>query len=59
LKLNGVDYGDKINGVHLNGTQNDGIYAPTTAGTNGQYLKSSGPNNAPTWEDMPVVTLSN
>lgn len=43
--------------VTLNGTDKGAstasFYAPTGSGTSGQYLKSNGSNNAPTWTDFP------
>ena len=43
--------------VTVNGssqTRATGIYAPTSAGTSGQYLKSSG-SGAPTWTNFPTI----
>lgn len=48
-----------INGAH-NYTSSTNIYAPTTAGTSGYYLKSTG-SGAPTWDTIPAevtVTLN-
>jgi len=54
------------NGISINGTSWDGstsgtaIYAPTTAGTSGYFLKSNG-SGAPTWASVPAgvtVTLN-
>lgn len=44
LSLNGTANGDSTNGIDL-GT----FFAPTTAGTAGQLLKSGGSGNAPDW----------
>lgn len=54
-KLGGIDEGATANTITLNGaaTADPTFYAPTTAGTAGQHLVSSG-TGAPTWEDMPV-----
>ena len=35
-------------------TPNKAIYAPTSSGSSGQYLKSNGSNSAPTWVSLPV-----
>jgi hypothetical protein len=47
--------------VTLNGDNKSGItasfYAPTVAGTSGQYLKSNG-SGAPTWADLPTASSS-
>lgn len=45
--------------VKLNGTTTAtaDFYAPTTSGTAGQYLKSNGANNAPTWDNLPRVEV--
>ena len=42
LTLNGTD----------NGADSATAYAPTAGGTSGQYLKSNGNGNAPSWETM-------
>ena len=53
-KLDGVEEGATANTITLNdtATKNPSFYAPTTAGTNGQYLKSNG-SGAPTWATLP------
>lgn len=55
-KLSGIDTGATANTITLNGTAtaNPSFYAPTTAGTNGQYLKSNG-SGAPTWATLPTI----
>lgn len=52
LSLNGSTNGDSTNGTSL-GT----VYAPTTAGTSGQILTSSG-SGAPTWANAPAAGVS-
>nr|DAH20290.1 MAG TPA: hypothetical protein [Caudoviricetes sp.] len=54
-KLGGIDEGATKDTITLNGTvtKTPSFYAPTTAGTEGQQLVSSG-TGAPTWQDMPV-----
>lgn len=54
-KLSGIDEGATANTITLNGTVTKipSFYAPTTAGTEGQQLVSSG-TGAPTWQNMPV-----
>lgn len=54
-KLAGIDAGATANTITLNGTatKTPGFYAPTAAGTNGQYLVSSG-TGAPTWQALPA-----
>lgn len=54
-KLSGIDTGATANTITLNGaaTKTPSFYAPTAAGTNGQYLVSSG-TGAPTWQALPV-----
>ena len=54
-KLAGIDAGATANTITLNGTANKtpSFYAPTAAGTNGQYLVSSGAG-APTWQALPA-----
>lgn len=54
-KLDLIDEGATANTITLNGAATDDptFYAPTTVGTAGQHLVSSG-TGAPTWEDMPV-----
>ena len=54
-KLGGIDEGATKDTITLNGTVTKTLsfYAPTTAGTEGQQLVSSG-TGAPTWQDMPV-----
>ena len=46
-----------IQGLQLNGTETNtpSFYAPTTAGTSGQVLKSNGSNSAPTWTTLTVT----
>lgn len=39
-----------------NGTTGGAFYAPTAAGTSGQFLKSSG-SGAPTWETISKSTV--
>lgn len=53
-KLQGIATGATNNTITLNGSavQNPTFYAPTTAGSSGQVLLSSG-TGAPTWQDMP------
>lgn len=55
-KLDLIDEGATANTITLNGTEtaDPSFYAPTTAGTNGQYLKSNG-SGAPTWETLPTI----
>lgn len=55
-KLDLIDEGATANAITLNGTEtaDPDFYAPTTAGTNGQYLKSNG-SGAPTWETLPTI----
>lgn len=55
-KLVGIDPGATANTITLNGTatKTPSFYAPTTAGTNGQYLKSNG-SGAPTWATLPTI----
>lgn len=54
-KLDLIDEGATANTITLNGAATDDptFYAPTTAGTAGQHLVSSG-TGAPTWQDMPT-----
>lgn len=54
-KLSGIDEGATKDTITLNGTatKTPSFYAPTTGGTVGQQLVSSG-TGAPTWEDMPT-----
>mgnify|MGYP000086804353 CR=1 FL=1 len=54
-KLGGIDEGATKDTITLNGTatKTPSFYAPTTSGTEGQQLVSSG-TGAPTWQDMPV-----
>lgn len=54
-KLAGIDDGATANTITLNGTATKmpSFYAPTAAGTNGQYLVSSG-TGAPTWQALPA-----
>ena len=53
-KLNGIDTGATANTITLNGTQTKtpSFYAPTSGGSNGQVLISSG-SGAPTWKNAP------
>lgn len=47
----------QLNPLRFNGSYpsfNDMFYAPTTAGTSGQYLKSSG-SGAPVWDNLPTT----
>lgn len=55
-KLDGIDEGATANTITLNGTvtKTPSFYAPTTAGTKGQQLVSSG-TGAPTWQDAPTI----
>ena len=54
-KLNGIDNNATANTITLNGTQTKtpSFYAPTSAGTSGQILVSSG-SGAPTWQNLPA-----
>lgn len=54
-KLSGIDTGATADTITLNGaaTKTPSFYAPTAAGTAGQYLVSSG-NGAPTWQALPA-----
>lgn len=54
-KLGEIADNATANTIILNGavTADPTFYAPTTAGTSGQHLVSSG-TGAPTWQDMPV-----
>lgn len=54
-KLASIDVGATANTITLNGTatKTPSFYAPTAAGTNGQYLVSSG-TGAPTWQALPA-----
>lgn len=54
-KLAGIDTGATANTITLNGTatKTPSFYAPTAAGTAGQYLVSSG-TGAPTWQALPA-----
>ena len=55
-KLSGIDEGATANTITLNGTatKTPSFYAPTTAGTKGQQLVSSG-TGAPVWQNMPTI----
>ena len=55
-KLGGIDEGATKNTITLNGTatKTPSFYAPTTAGTAGQQLVSSG-TGAPVWQNMPTI----
>lgn len=54
-KLGGIDDGATANTITMNGTaaKNPSFYAPTAAGTAGQYLVSGG-TGAPTWQALPA-----
>lgn len=54
-KLSGIDAGATANTITLNGTatKTPSFYAPTAAGTAGQYLVSGG-SGAPTWQALPA-----
>lgn len=54
-KLSGIDTGATANTITLNGTatKTPSFYAPTAAGTAGQYLVSGG-TGAPTWQALPA-----
>lgn len=54
-KLAGIDTGATANTITLNGTatKTPSFYAPTAAGTAGQYLVSGG-SGAPTWQALPA-----
>ena len=55
-KLGGIDEGATADTITLNGTatKTPRFYAPTTGGTKGQHLVSSG-TGAPTWQNMPTI----
>lgn len=55
-KLGGIDEGATKNTITLNGTttKTPSFYAPTTAGTEGQQLVSSG-TGAPVWQNAPTI----
>lgn len=55
-KLGGIADNATANTITMNGaaTADPTFYAPTTAGTAGQHLVSSG-SGAPTWQDMPTI----
>ena len=55
-KLEGIEEGATKNSIMLNGdaTKNPSFYAPTTAGTEGQLLFSSG-GAAPVWGTFPTL----
>ena len=55
-KLGGIDEGATANTITLNGTatKTPSFYAPTTGGTAGQQLVSSG-TGAPVWQDVPTI----
>lgn len=55
-KLGGIDEGATKDTITLNGTATNtpSFYAPTTAGTAGQQLVSSG-TGAPVWKNMPTI----
>lgn len=55
-KLGGIDEGATADTITLNGTatKTPSFYAPTTGGTKGQHLVSSG-TGAPTWQNMPTI----
>lgn len=53
-KLDNIDAGATANTITLNGsaTKDPSFYAPTSVGSNGQVLISSG-SGAPTWQNLP------
>ena len=55
-KLSGIDEGATADTITLNGTatKTPSFYAPTTAGTEGQQLVSSG-TGAPVWQNAPTI----
>ena len=55
-KLGGIDEGATKDTITLNGTatKTPSFYAPTTVGTKGQQLVSSG-TGAPVWQNMPTI----
>lgn len=55
-KLGSIDEGATANTITLNGTatKTPSFYAPTTGGTAGQQLVSSG-TGAPVWQDTPTI----
>ena len=55
-KLGGIDEGATANTITLNGTatKTPSFYAPTTGGTAGQQLVSSG-TGAPVWQNAPTI----
>ena len=55
-KLGGIDEGATADTITLNGTatKTPSFYAPTTAGTAGQQLVSSG-TGAPVWQNAPTI----
>lgn len=55
-KLGGIDEGATKDTITLNGTatKTPSFYAPTTSGTAGQQLVSSG-TGAPVWQDVPTI----
>lgn len=55
-KLGGIDEGATANTITLNGaaTKTPSFYAPTTGGTKGQQLVSSG-TGAPVWQNAPTI----
>ena len=54
-KLDNIDAGATANTITLNGsaTKDPSFYAPTSVGSNGQVLISSG-SGAPTWQNLPA-----
>jgi hypothetical protein len=56
------DYSDLSNILLLNGaasnTGDQTFYAPTSSGTAGQILTSTGPNSAPSWANFPTAGLN-
>lgn len=50
------EYGTAMNINGSDAGRTGTIYAPTVAGTNNQILKSSGENQAPTWENVDYYT---
>ena len=55
-KLGGIDEGATADTITLNGTatKTPSFYAPTTAGSKGQHLVSSG-TGAPVWQNAPTI----
>lgn len=54
----GITMSSRVNVGKLNGSSSvNNWYAPTTAGTSGQFLKSNG-GGAPTWETIPTSDIT-